>query len=85
MEREQRRMGETIAAIEAEIRAKLHRRAEDRHTEFSNRRERTVITSMMPRSILQLPRAKNTAVIITISVLLFIALVVLIVLILRLP
>ncbi len=87
MEREQERMDETITAIEAEVGTKLHRRIEDQHTEFGNgdRRESTVIVSKLPRSITQLPRTKNTAVIIAISVLLLAALVVLIVLMLRMP
>ena len=87
MAREQQRMDDTIAAIEAEVKAKLHRRGEDQHAEFGNgkRRENTAIVSKLPRTITQLPRTKNTAVIIAISVLLLAALVVLIVLMLRTP
>ena len=85
MEQEQQRLGKIIAAVEAEVEAKLHRRAEDKHTEFGNgnRRESTVITSTMSRASTYLPRTKNTALIISISVLLLAALVVLLVLMLR--
>lgn len=87
MEQQQQRMGKIIAAIEAEVEAKLHRRAEDQHTEFGNgnRRESTVITSTMSRASTHLSRTKNIAIIIGISVLLLAALVVLLVLMLRRP
>ena len=85
MDKEQQRLDETIAAIEAEVKAKLHRRAEDHRFDNDERRENTMITSKMPYAITNLPRTKNTAIIIGISVLLLAALVALIVLILRLP
>ncbi len=80
-------MDETIAAIEAEVNAKLNRRAEDYQAEFDSheRRESTVITSMMPRTMAYLPRTKNAVIIASISLLLLIVLVVLIVLMLRTP
>ncbi len=86
MEREQQRMDKVITAIEAEVMAKLHRRAEDTHGFGDGERsESTTITDKMPRPLPQLPRGKNTVSIIAISVLLFVALVALLVLVLRLP
>ena len=86
VEREQQRLDETIATIEAEVEAKLNRRVEDHSERFSDgeHRESTIITSKMPRALTQLPQTKNTGIIIGISVLLLAALVVLIVLTLRL-
>ena len=85
MEQEQQRMDDTIAAIEAEVEAKLHRRADDQGTQFGNskRRENTAIVNKA--AITQLPRAKHTAVVLAVSTLLLVLLVVLIVLLLRLP
>ena len=86
MTRDRQRLEETIAAIEADVEAKLHRRAEDLPSQFGDdaKKESTVIISKIQRTVTALPQSqKGTTILISVSLVLLAALIVLIVLMLR--
>ena len=86
MPRDRQRIEETITAIEADIEARLNRRAEDPPTQFGddNNRESTVVVSKIQRTVAALPQSKKgTTILISVSLVLLVALIVLIVLMLQ--
>ena len=86
MQHDQQRLEETIAAIETDVEARLHRRAEDMPSQFGDdtKKESTVIINKIQRTVTALPQSqKGTTILIAASLVLLAVLIVLIILMLR--